>query len=146
MDLNSKIDSVINAVTVGMTPEDAYIFAGLTTQEIALLEGDEDLQRRLKQCSRALEHHLLMQMSDIANKQVRMGKEGATAWLLEKLFPRYSSKPQESAVPVTINLGQQDPASLDTVTIMNPAESEQLLQNAPPHPADIDLTVEESDG
>lgn len=121
MTLNEKKDSVLNAIMVGMLPEDAYIFAGLTSEEINLLDKDDDFQRSIAQGSRVLEHQLLTQMRSIADKQMRMGKEGATTWLLEKLYPRYSSKPQEGTVPVTINLSQSDPVNMDTVTINRPA-------------------------
>lgn len=123
MNLEDKKTSVINAVLVGMHPEDAYVYAGLTPTEITLLDKDEDFQRCVAQNSRILENQLLTQMKNIAERQVRMGKEGATAWLLEKLYPRYSSKPQEASVPVTINLSQKDPLDLDTVTVAAPSQA-----------------------
>lgn len=123
MTLEDKKNSVINAVEVGMLPEDAYVFAGLSPSEIVIVDNDDSFQRRLAQSSRILENRLLVQMQNIAERQVRMGKEGATAWMLEKLFPRYSSKPQESNVPVTINLSSADPANLDTVSVVKPQES-----------------------
>lgn len=119
MNIVEKKDLVSNAVIVGMSLEDAYVYAGLTPSEITTLEHDDDFQRQMHQQSRELERQLLVQMRQIADRQVRLGKENATAWLLEKLYPRYSSKPQESTAPITINLGQNDPASLDTVTINN---------------------------
>lgn len=112
-----KKDSLINALSCGMAKEDAYIYAGLTSREIEEVGLDENMMNTMAQINKRFEFQLLNQMVDISEKQSHMGKEGATAWLLEKLFPRYSGKPISDTGEVHIHLDPTDPAEYDTVEI-----------------------------
>ena len=116
----SKLDNIENALLVGMTQADAFIYAGLTADEIDEAQHDEELQRIFNKYNKDLEFGLLKRMNEIAERQVRMGKEGATAWQLEHLYPRYSGKPQNELPEIHIHMKDDDPADYDTVTINNP--------------------------
>ena len=43
-----KEDRIYNALVIGMALDDAYIYAGLTAQEIELVAEDTDLQIKFK--------------------------------------------------------------------------------------------------
>jgi hypothetical protein len=115
-----KRDKIYNALLIGMALEDAYIYAGLTEAEIVAVNDDTSLQLEWKQLTKAFEFDLLSRMGEISQKQVRMGKEGATTWMLEKLFPRYSGKPQGDVGTININITSQ-PDDDDCVEIHNPS-------------------------
>ncbi len=84
-----KEDRIYNALLVGMSLDDAYIYAGLTPQEIAYVSEDPVHQSKWARLYKEFEYGLLDNMSEIARKQVKIGKESATTWLLEKMFPRF---------------------------------------------------------
>lgn len=112
-----KEDRIYNALVVGMALNDAYIYAGLSPAEIQEVTEDDYYQSKWGQLSKGFEFTLLSSLNDIRQKQVKMGKEAATTWMLEKMFPRYSSKPQNEMPAINIVLPDQDPAELDTVEI-----------------------------
>ena len=112
-----KKDNIFNALCVGMALSDAYIFAGLTVAEIEEVSADERLQMFWNQQIRQVEYGLLKQMGEISQKQARTGREQATTWLLEHLYPRYSGKPMNEMPDIHLHLNNTDPASLDTVSI-----------------------------
>jgi len=113
----SKKDSVYNALLVGMTLEDAYVYAGLTPDEIVAVTEDMFLQAQWRQVTKSLEMSLLNNMKTVADKQVKLGKSDATEWMLEHLFSRYSGKPKETGGEIHIHLSDIDPATLDTVEL-----------------------------
>lgn len=100
----NKRDKIYNALLIGMALEDAYIYAGLTEAEIVSVTEDTTLQLEWQQLIKSFEFDLLSQMKEISQKQVRMGKEAATTWMLEKMFPRYSGKPQGDVGTVNLNI------------------------------------------
>lgn len=102
-----KKDKIYNALLVGMALEDAYIYAGLTPQEITEVTEDDRAQAEWRQLIKGFEFGLLGRMNEISQKQSRMGKEQATEWMLEKLFPRYSGKPQGDIGTININIQNQ---------------------------------------
>jgi hypothetical protein len=87
-----KKDNIYNALIVGMTLEDAYIFAGCTPNEILLDKEDEESQLYWAHMHKQLEYTLLDNMKSVCLKQVAVGRHEATVWMLEKLFPRYAAK------------------------------------------------------
>lgn len=102
-----KRDKIYNALLVGMSLDDAYIYAGLTETEIVSVEENAQLQAEWRQLIKSFEFSLLNQLNGIAQKQARMGKEAATTWMLEKMFPRYSGKPQGDVGSININIKNQ---------------------------------------
>lgn len=102
-----KEDSIYNALVIGMALEDAYIYAGLTSSEIASVTEDDELQAKWRQLIKGHEFNLLSRMNEISAKQARMGKEAATEWMLEKMYPRYSGKPQGDIGTITLNIQSQ---------------------------------------
>ena len=117
-----KKDKIYNALIIGMTLEDAYIYAGLTEAEIEEVSEDHELQREFHTQIKSFEFVLLNRINEISQKQVRMGKEAATTWMLEHMFPRYSGKPQAEGGQVHLHFADSDPAKLDTVEVFKPNE------------------------
>ena len=115
-----KQDKVHNALVIGMSLDDAYIFAGLTPQEIEAVSEDTQLQVKWHQIIKEYEFGLLKRMNDISQKQAKVGRETATTWMLEHMFPRYNGKPQNEGGEVHLHFNDVDPATYDTVEIFNP--------------------------
>lgn len=115
-----KEDKIYNALVIGMALEDAYIYAGLTPSEIEGLAEDTEHQLKWKQLTKEFEFGLLNRMVEISQKQAKMGREQATTWMLEHMFPRYSGKPQNEGGEVHLHFNNVDPVEYDTVEIFNP--------------------------
>ena len=115
-----KRDKIYNALLIGMALEDAYIYAGLTADEIVQVNEDTKLQAEWHQLIKSFEFSLLSDLQDVIRKQAKMGKEAALTWSLEKMFPRYSGKPQNEGGEVHLHFSNVDPATYDTVEIFNP--------------------------
>ena len=118
-----KQDKIHNALIVGMALEDAYIFAGLTPQEIEAVSEDTELQIKWKRIIKEFEFSLVKRMGDISQKQAKVGRETATTWMLEHMFPRYSGKPMSDMPDIHLHIDGTDPANYDTVKIMNASTS-----------------------
>ncbi len=114
-----KQDKIHNALIVGMALEDAYIYAGLTPQEIEAVSEDITLQAKWHQIIKEFEFGLVKRMGDISQKQAKVGRETATTWMLEHMFPRYSGKPMSDMPDIHLHIDGTDPANYDTVTINN---------------------------
>ena len=115
-----KEDKIYNALVIGMSLEDAYIYAGLTPSEIESLAEDTEHQLKWKRITKEFEYSLLSRMQDVSVKQAKLGIEQATTWMLEHMFPRYSGKPQNEGGEVHLHFSNVDPATYDTVEIFNP--------------------------
>ena len=102
-----KKDKIYNALIIGMALEDAYIYAGLTPDEIKRVSEDDVLQAEWRSIIKSFEFSLLTRLDEVSKKQSRMGKEAATTWMLEKMFPRYSGKPQGDVGTININITPQ---------------------------------------
>lgn len=111
-----KLDKVYNALVVGMAIDDAYIYAGLTPDEIAEVSVSTQLQARWAEVAKSHEFFLLGKLGEIVEKQTRMGKEGAVTWALEHMYARYGGKGQGGG-DVHIHMSDDDPAAYDTVEI-----------------------------
>lgn len=118
-----KEDRIHNALIVGMALEDAYIYAGLTPQEIEAVSEDINLQTKWKRIIKEFEFGLVKRMGDISQKQAKVGRETATTWMLEHMFPRYSGKPMNDMPDIHLHIDGNDPANYDTVKIMNASTS-----------------------
>lgn len=112
---SDKEDKVHNALLVGMSLEDAYLFAGLSPAEIALDAEDEESQLRWQRINKELEFTLLSNMQRVSSKQIAMGKSDATQWQLEKFFPRYSAKAQPATGNITLVLSKESSADITEV-------------------------------
>lgn len=112
-----KYDRLFDALVVGMAAEDAYIYAGLSAEEIEHVAEDENIQSMVRMRSKEFEYSLLKRMNDISQKQAKVGRETATAWMLEKMYPRYSGKPQTEGGDIHLHFNDSDPAKMGTVEI-----------------------------
>lgn len=110
-------DLIFNALLIGMDLNDAYIYAGLTPSEITSVTTDDVRQAKYHQLIKEREYSLLSRLDRISQKQEKMGKESATTWMLEHMYPRYSSKGQTESIDLTLNLVDSDPAHEDNVLI-----------------------------
>lgn len=118
-DLN-KSDLIYNALLVGMSLQDAYIYAGCTEAEILEYSEDVVLQQRWAQVGKQLEYGLLEKLGVVIDKQVNRGSESALTWLLTKLNPRYTDKPQSTLPDLHLHIDPTDPNVYDNVEIFNP--------------------------
>ena len=117
-----KEDRIYNALIIGMALDDAYIYAGLTAQEIELVAEDTVLQSKFKRYIKETEYGLLKRMGEISQKQAKVGRETATTWMLEHMFPRYSGKPMSDMPDIHLHIDATDPVDYDTVTVNKPKE------------------------
>lgn len=115
-----KEDKIYNALVIGMTLEDAYIYAGLTPSEIEALSEDTEHQLKWKRLTKEFEYSLLNRMQEVSIKQAKLGREQATTWMLEHMFPRYSGKPMSEMPDIHLHIDGTDPANYDTVDMVNP--------------------------
>ena len=99
-----KEDKIYNALVIGMAIEDAYVYAGLTPTEIEAISEDAEYQLKWKRVTKEFEYGLLNRMQEISVKQAKLGREQATTWMLEHMFPRYSGKPQNEGGERNTNL------------------------------------------
>lgn len=126
----AKEDKIYNALTIGMALEDAYIYAGLTPSEIEAVAEDDTLQTKWKQITKQFEYGLLKRMDEVSQKQAKLGREQATTWMLEHMFPRYSGKPQNEGGEVHLHFNNVDPLQYDTVEYFNPKAAQAASQAA----------------
>ena len=111
-------DAIYNALLIGMTLKDAYVYAGFSPAQIAAAEEDEQLQLRWHQLIKQHEFALLDDLKGIIEKQTKMGKEGAVTWALEHMYSaRYANKTAGEGKTVNIVFGSKDPVTEDTVEI-----------------------------
>lgn len=120
----AKEDKIYNSLVIGMALEDAYIYAGLTPSEIEEVTEDTEHQLKWKRITKEFEYGLLNRMNEVSIKQAKLGREQATTWMLEHMFPRYSGKPQNEGGEVHLHFNNVDPATYDTVEIFNPKATE----------------------
>lgn len=124
-----KEDRIYNALIIGMALDDAYIYAGLTAQEIELISEDTARQIKFKKYIKEKEYGLLKRMDDISQKQAKVGREGATVWMLEHYFPRYSDKPMSDMPDIHLHIDGTDPVEYDTVMVNKPKEPQGTSAN-----------------
>lgn len=125
-----KEDKIYNALVIGMALEDAYIYAGLTPSEIESLSEDTEHQLKWKRITKEFEYSLLNRMQEVSIKQAKLGREQATTWMLEHMFPRYSGKPQNEGGEVHLHFSNVDPATYDTVEVFNPQQNNEKEESA----------------
>lgn len=114
-----KEDKIYNALVIGMALEDAYIYAGLTPSEIEAIAEDADHQLKWKRLTKEFEYSLLNRMQEVSIKQAKLGREQATTWMLEHMFPRYSGKPMNEMPDIHLHIDGTDPINYDTVDVVN---------------------------
>ena len=68
-----KEDKIYNALVIGMSLEDAYIYAGLTPSEIESLAEDTEHQLKWKRITKEFEYSLLSRMQEVSVKQAKLG-------------------------------------------------------------------------
>lgn len=127
----TKEDKIYNALVIGMSLEDAYIYAGLTPSEIEAVAEDDAHQLKWRQITKEFEFGLLKRLDEVSIKQAKLGREQATTWMLEHMFPRYSGKPQNEGGEVHLHFNNVDPVEYDTVEIFNPkaAKNEEQISS-----------------
>lgn len=113
----TKKDAIYNALVVGMAPEDAYIYAGLTPSEIEEISSDIEYQNELHQTAKQFEYGLLTDLREVQKRQIAVGRETAITWALEHMYPRYSGKPQGNVGEVHLHFDNKDPSTLEIVEI-----------------------------
>lgn len=87
-----KQDLIYNALLVGMSLPDAFVFANCTEKEILEFSA-EPWASKWAQLSKQMEYGLLQKLQCVIDKQVNRGVESALTWLLTKTNPRYTDKP-----------------------------------------------------
>lgn len=124
-------DLIYNALIVGMSLDDAYIFAGLTPAQIQAVSDDETLQAEYAKITKQHEYSLLTKLGDVIDKQRNMGREGAVTWALEHLYPqRYANKNQGDGKTVNIVFGQAQPKATGEMQPIysDPAEDTEVVE------------------
>lgn len=95
-----KSDLIYNALMVGLSLKDAFIYAGCTEQEISDILSDDVQMARYNQIARQFEYSLLEKLQVVADKQMNMGKEAALTWMLERVNPdRWGGKAKTDDLP-----------------------------------------------
>lgn len=112
-----KTDLIHNALSIGMSLQDAYIYAGCTEQEISEWSQDEEKQREWSGIIKRQEYSLLEKLGVVIDKQVNRGNESALVWLLSRLNPRYTDKPKTELPDIHLHMDSTDPKEYDTVEI-----------------------------
>lgn len=118
-----KLDAISNALSVGMTPEDAFIYAELTPDELEEASTNPTLLARWQYLGKSLEFALLDNVRLASLREVSVGKSESTRWLLEKLYPRYSAKQAgTSELPIHLHI-DQGPLPAGTMQVVAPVAS-----------------------
>lgn len=102
-----KEDLIYNALLIGMSLNDAYVYAGCTEAEILQYADDVVLQARWAAVQKQVELSLLEKLQTVIDKQVNRGSESALTWLLTKLNPRYTDKPQAALPDIHLHLDNE---------------------------------------
>lgn len=118
-----KSDLIYNALTVGLSLKDAFIYAGCTEAEISDILADDVQMAKYNQLARQFEYSLLEKLQTVADKQMNMGKEAALTWLLERVNPdRWGGKQKTDELPdVHIHLTDDDTSVKGCMEIHAPA-------------------------
>ena len=119
-----KTDLIYNALMVGLSLKDAFIYAGCTEQEIADILSDAVQMARYNQIARQFEYGLLEKLQAVADKQMNMGKEAALTWMLERVNPdRWGGKSKTDELPdVHIHLAEDTAGVEGCMEIHRPVE------------------------
>lgn len=114
-----KSDLIYNALMVGLSLKDAFIYAGCTEQEISDILADDRQMAYYNQIARQLEYSLLEKLQTVADKQMNMGKEAALTWMLERVNPdRWGGKARTDELPdLHLHIDGTDPKDYENVTI-----------------------------
>ena len=106
----AKEDLIYNALLVGLSLKDAFIYAGCTESEMSAIMADDDKMAYYNQLARQFEFSLLEKLQVVADKQVNLGKEAALTWMLERVNPdRWGGKAKTDELPdVHIHLSDED--------------------------------------
>jgi hypothetical protein len=109
-------DQIYNGLIVGMSPEDCFLFAGLSAETINWIADDDEIQMWIHQTQKLLEYNLLQNMHKGSEIQISNGKTEGTQWLLERLYSRYSQKatPDTGTINLVLKRGE-DTSDIETV-------------------------------
>lgn len=108
---SEKKDQIYNALIIGMSPEDAYLYAQLSAEEMIFVTEDDEMSAWVQKTQKQLEYSLLSDMREGARKQISNGRTDATQWLLEKLFTRYSQKAQPNMGTINLVINKDEDVS-----------------------------------
>lgn len=119
-----KSDLIYNALLIGMSLKDAFIYAGCTEQEISDILADDTQMAYYNQLAKQHEYRLLEKLQTVADKQMNMGKEAALTWMLERVNPdRWGGKAKTEELPdVHIHLAADDAQVQGCMEIHAPKE------------------------
>lgn len=127
----NKRDSITNALIVGMSLSDAYIYAGLTPAEIADISEDDTYQHEFSVMIKQHEYGLLQRLNTVMSKQEKVGKEGAVTWALEHMYPqRYANKSagEGKTVNVVFNTAQPRADGSEAPVFVDPADDREVVE------------------
>ena len=107
------MDSIFNAMLVGMARDDAFLYAGLSEDELYEATTSPYYNSLFNKYSKDLEFHLLDNVNKIADDK----DLSANTWLLEHLYPRYSNKGVVEGKEIKIITTNTDPKKRDIVEV-----------------------------
>jgi hypothetical protein len=124
----AKKDQIVNGISAGMLLEDMFILTNCTPEDMLQLNADKFFLARCKCAGKELERDLLTNLSEIIRVQTDKGKDHATIWLLGKMNPRFSERPEMGDKPGVINIITQpvDISKMSTVEIHSPVAKSSL--------------------
>lgn len=121
-----KIDLIYNALMIGLSLKDAFIYAGCTEAEISDILSDDIQMAKYNQIIKQFEYGLLEKLQTVADKQMNMGKEAALTWMLERVNPdRWGGKAKTDELPdVHIHLSDDDTQVKGCMEIHSPVKED----------------------
>lgn len=121
-----KPDLIYNALTIGLSLKDAFIYAGCTEAEISDILSDDIQMARYNQIIKQFEYGLLEKLQAVADKQMNMGKEAALTWMLERVNPdRWGGKAKTDELPdLHIHLSGEDTQVKGCMEIHSPVKED----------------------
>lgn len=125
--IDQKKDLILNGLKAGMDLDDLFIMARCSPNEILTLKADEYFMSDCKCAPKELEIDLLKQLHQAILVQTDKGKDHGVTWLLGKINPRYSDRPENGDKPGIINIYTEplDLKAMPTVDIVGAVPEEE---------------------
>ena len=127
--LEEKKNLIKNGISAGMDMEDMFILSHCTMDQMATLRADSFFLSECACEAKILEKDLLHGLIQTIALQQDKGKDHGTIWLLGKLNPRFSDRPESGDKPGVINIHTQNLnlETMDTVAVHNLPREELVL-------------------
>lgn len=87
MDLQGKKQHIERCIKLGLTLYKSMLIAGCTSDEMSLIENDDQYLRRIETLNAIYEHDLLKHIERAIAINVNMGKTTEVRWMLERINP-----------------------------------------------------------